>query len=68
MLNPVHLRTLTTVLQTGSFAVAARQSGYTSSAVSQQIAAMERAVRLPLFEREARRIRPRRPRRSCPGG
>ena len=34
MLNPVHLRTLTTVLQTGSFAVAARQLGYTSSAVS----------------------------------
>ncbi len=58
MLNPLHLRTLTTVLQTGSFAVAARRLGYTPSAVSQQIAALERAVRLPLFEREARIIRP----------
>ncbi|HEX2075069.1 MAG TPA: LysR family transcriptional regulator [Geodermatophilus sp.] len=58
MLNPLHLRTLDTVLQTGSFAVAARQLGYTPSAVSQQIAALERATRLPLFEREARRIRP----------
>ena len=58
MLNPLHLRTLTSVLRTGSFALAARQLGYTPSAVSQQIAALERAVRLPLFEREARSIRP----------
>jgi DNA-binding transcriptional LysR family regulator len=58
MLNPLHLRTLTTVLQTRSFAVAARQLGYTPSAISQQIAALERATRLPLFEREARSIRP----------
>jgi DNA-binding transcriptional LysR family regulator len=58
MLDPLHLRTLTTVLQTGSFAVAARQLGYTPSAVSQQIAALERAVRLPVFERGARSVRP----------
>src|SRR3712207_3482572 len=58
MLNPLHLRTLTTVLQTGSFALAARRLGYTPSAVSQQIAALERAARLPLFERAARSIRP----------
>ena len=58
MLNPLHLRTLTAVLQSGSFAVAARRLGYTPSAVSQQIAALERATRLPLFEREARSIRP----------
>ena len=58
MLNPLHLHTLTAVLQTGSFAVAARQLGYTSSAVSQQIAALERTVRLPLFERDARSVRP----------
>ena len=58
MLDPLHLRTLTTVLQTGSFAAAARRLGYTPSAVSQQIAALERAARLPLFEREARSIRP----------
>jgi DNA-binding transcriptional LysR family regulator len=58
MLDPQHLRTLTTVLQTGSFAAAARRLGYTPSAVSQQIAALERAVRLPLFDRAARSIRP----------
>ena len=58
MLDPLHLRTLTTVLETGSFAAAARRLGYTPSAVSQQIAALERAVHLPLFERGARSTRP----------
>lgn len=58
MLNPVHLRTLTAVLHAGSFADAARQLGYTGSAVSQQIAALERAVRMPLFERGAHTISP----------
>jgi DNA-binding transcriptional LysR family regulator len=58
MLNPVHLRTLTAVIMTGSFADAARQLGYTGSAVSQQIAALERAVKVPLFERDAHSVRP----------
>jgi len=58
MLNPVHLRTLTTVVRTGSFADAARLLGYTGSAVSQQIAALERAVKMPLFERDAHGVRP----------
>ena len=58
MLNPVHLRTLTTVLATGSFAEASRRLGYTGSAVSQQMAALERTLRTPLFEREAHGIRP----------
>ncbi len=58
MLNPVHLRTLTTVIRTGSFADAARRLGYTGSAVSQQIAALERAVKVPLFERDAHSVRP----------
>ena len=58
MLDPLHLRTLATVLQTGSFAAAARRLGYTPSAVSQRVAALERAARLSLFEREARSIRP----------
>jgi DNA-binding transcriptional LysR family regulator len=58
MVNPLHLRTLVAVLQTSSFAVAARQLGYTPSAVSQQIAALERATHLMLFERDARSIRP----------
>ncbi len=56
MLNPVHLRTLTAVVRTGSFADAARQLGYTASAVSQQIAALERAAQLTLFERDAHSI------------
>ena len=58
MLNPVHLRTLTTVIRTGSFADAARRLGYTASAVSQQIAALERDVKMPLFERDAHSVRP----------
>ena len=58
MLNPVHLRTLVVVLQTGSFADAARALRYTSSAVSQQVQSLERALRAPLFERDARQIRP----------
>ncbi|MFD4670568.1 LysR family transcriptional regulator [Lentzea sp. NPDC058450] len=58
MLNPVHLRTLVEVVKAGSFAEAARRLGYTSSAVSQQISAFERAVGVTLFEREAHSIRP----------
>lgn len=58
VLNPVHLRTLVTVLRTGSFADAARTLGFTGSAVSQQMAALERSTRLTLFEREPHRIQP----------
>ncbi|MFF1830415.1 LysR substrate-binding domain-containing protein [Paenarthrobacter sp. NPDC058040] len=58
MLNPVHLRTLSVVLRTGSFADAAREIGYTGSAVSQQVAALERAVQASLVERDAQSIRP----------
>ena len=58
MVNPTHLTTLVAVLRTGSFAAAARQLGYTGSAVSQQIASFEREVGLKLFERDARGIRP----------
>ncbi|WP_329424326.1 LysR family transcriptional regulator [Streptosporangium sp. NBC_01495] len=58
MLNPTHLRTLETVCRTGSFAVAARELGYTASGVSQQMAALERACGLVLFEREVHGIRP----------
>lgn len=58
MLNPVLLRTLTAVLRANSFAEAARELGYTGSAVSQQIAALERSIRMQLFERSAHSIRP----------
>ncbi|MBK0422046.1 LysR family transcriptional regulator [Leucobacter sp. CSA2] len=57
MLNPVHLRTFLVVMRTGSFAHAAREIGYTSSAVSQQVAALEQAVHATLFERDAHSIR-----------
>ena len=56
--RPQHLRTLQVVCRTGSFAVAARELGYTSSAVSQQIAALERESGLVLFERPAHGVRP----------
>jgi DNA-binding transcriptional LysR family regulator len=56
VLNPVHLQTLQVVVSTGSFASAARELGYTSSAVSQQMEALERAAGLALFERGARGV------------
>lgn len=58
MLNPTHLNTLREVLAAGSFAEAATRLGYTPSAVSQQIAALERSTGLRLFERDARSIQP----------
>jgi DNA-binding transcriptional LysR family regulator len=39
------------VVETGTFSGAALQLGYTQSAVSQQIASLERSVGTPLFER-----------------
>lgn len=58
MLNPLHLRTLQEVLATGSFARAGARLGFTASAVSQQIAALERSTGLLLFERRPRSISP----------
>jgi molybdate transport repressor ModE-like protein len=46
-----HLIALKAVIAEGSFAAAAEQLGYTQSAVSQQIAALERIVGAPLLER-----------------
>ncbi|MFC9250437.1 LysR family transcriptional regulator [Amycolatopsis thailandensis] len=57
MIRIPHLVTLRAVHRTRSFAVAARELGYTSSAVSQQIAALEKDTGLILFEREAHGIR-----------
>lgn len=56
VLNPVHLQTLRAVVATGSFASAARELGYTASAVSQQMEALERSAGLTLFERGARGV------------
>jgi len=58
VLNPLHLRTLSVVLRTGSFAAAGRHLGYTGSAISQQMSALEADSGLRLFEREAQGVRP----------
>src|SRR5919198_4924549 len=58
MINPLHVQTVREVVRSGSFADAARNLGYTASAVSQQVAALERASGVVLFERRARSIRP----------
>lgn len=58
MVNPVHLTTLIEVVRLGSFAAAAAQLGYTPSAVSQQMAALERETGVELFHRTARSIEP----------
>ena len=54
MVNPVHLRTLLEIIRHGSFASAATRLGYTASAVSQQMSALERDTGVTLFTRSAR--------------
>ncbi len=58
MLKPEHLRTLQEVIRRGSFAAAANRLGYTASAVSQQMAALEREAGVRLFQRSARSVVP----------
>jgi DNA-binding transcriptional LysR family regulator len=58
LINPVHLRTLVEVIRLGSFAAAAARLGYTASAVSQQMSALERDTGVTLFQRSARSIQP----------
>ena len=54
------LRTLTLVLDLGSISAAADVLGYTQSAVSQQLAALEREVGTALVDRTQRPLRPTR--------
>ena len=49
--SPTGLRVLREVAQTGSFSAAALSLGYTQSAVSRQVAALESAARRRLFDR-----------------
>jgi DNA-binding transcriptional LysR family regulator len=58
VLKPIHLQTLAAVVRVGSFSQAGRELGYTSSAVAQQIASLERELGLPLFVRQPQRILP----------
>ena len=58
MLDLRRLRVLRAVVRTGSVRVAAEQLGYTSSAVSQQIAALERETGTVLLEKAGRGVRP----------
>ncbi|WP_211121492.1 LysR family transcriptional regulator [Streptomyces yatensis] len=55
-IEPRHLVTLEAVVRLGSFAAAAEEVGYTQSAVSQQIAELERRAGLRVIER--RPVRP----------
>jgi hypothetical protein len=64
VLNPLHLRTLSVVLRAGSFAAAGRQLGYTGSAVSQQMSALEADSGLSCSSAERTASVPR-PRRNC---
>ncbi len=57
MLNVRHLRTLRACAHAGSFAAAAKQLSYTTSAVSQQLAALEREAGAVLVERLPRGVR-----------
>lgn len=52
------LQSLDAIASAGTFSRAAQQLGYTQSAVSQQIAALERAVGAPLFDRVGGSRRP----------
>ncbi|MFE9881144.1 LysR family transcriptional regulator [Streptomyces sp. NPDC005784] len=52
------LRVIQAVVDTGSFTAAADALGYTQSAVSRQVAAMEAAAGAPLFVRGARGVAP----------
>ena len=58
MLDPRRLQVLSAVVEAGSVTAAAAILGYTPSAISQSIAALERETGSMLFEKAGRGIRP----------
>jgi DNA-binding transcriptional LysR family regulator len=58
MLDARRLQVLKAVVDAGSITAAAASLGYTPSAVSQSISALEREAKTPLFEKAGRGIRP----------
>jgi DNA-binding transcriptional LysR family regulator len=58
MLELKHLRVFKEVVERGSFSAAAEALNYSQPAVSQQIAALERATGAKLVDRNARGVRP----------
>jgi DNA-binding transcriptional LysR family regulator len=56
MLEPRRLRLLRELAHRGTIAATAQACGYTPSGVSQQLALLEREVRMPLLVREGRRV------------
>ena len=58
MLDPRRLLVLRAVIRAGSMSAAAAELGYTPSAVSQQVATLEREVRTPLVVRHSRGVVP----------
>jgi DNA-binding transcriptional LysR family regulator len=57
MLDPVRLRLLWELAQRGTMTAVGQACGYTSSAVSQHLAALEREAGTRLYERAGRRVR-----------
>lgn len=57
-MNLRHLHYLQLIIQTGSFALAAREAGVTQPALTQAMQAMELACGMPLFEKSGRRKLP----------
>ncbi|SCG66523.1 LysR family transcriptional regulator [Micromonospora inositola] len=58
MLDVRRMQLLRTVVTSGSVTAAARELGYTASAVSQQMAALEKEAGIALLERTGRGVRP----------
>ena len=58
MLDVRRMQVLRAVVSTGSITAAATNLGYTPSAISQQVASLEKQAGLPLLERVGRGVRP----------